>query len=214
MKPAQAQIFDLPFFTPEFRKAWDEWIEYRAQRRLPKYVPVGLRKTFSKLISDCHNNEERAIAIINRAMAANWQGLHPDKAEVVQMIPKIQTNQFMKRPKPNECKPMTDEEMTEWINSYRCKENNILLLPTDIYDWLEKKKIFVLTEKQWNWCLLKAIPFRKQIIVDDIKAERYKESYITAFHKMEETGEFTGDEPGQLRNLAKKIAVSEYLKKK
>lgn len=218
MKPQQAQIFDLPFFTPEFRQAWEEWLEYRSQRKLPKYVPVGLKATFSKLIKDSHNNEQKAIAIIQRALAGNWQGLHPDKAEVVQMVPKthnsINTNQFMKRPKPAEARPMTDAEMDEWIKGWKTKQEiNVFYIPLDFYDYLVKKKLLDLTNDQKNELLLKAIPFRKKLISDDIKAQRHSESYLSTFSEMEKSGLFTGGEPQQLKNLAKKLAVAEYLKK-
>ena len=75
----QIQIFDLPFFSEDFKNAWNEWIEYRKARRLPKYVEIGLKKTFSKLLKDSGNNEHIAIEIIENSMANNWQGLIPLK---------------------------------------------------------------------------------------------------------------------------------------
>lgn len=210
MKAEQAKIFDLPFFTHEFREAWESWLQYRKERRLPKYVPTGLEKTFSKLIVDCHNNEQKAIAIIERAMAGNWQGLHPDKAEVVQMVPKnhhsINTNQFMKRPKAAELRPMTDEEMMEWIDGYRGKDLNILFISPDIYPFLEKKGLLLLSKEEKQRVLLEAIPFRKKELADN-------ETRLTAFRQMEAAGVFEPEDGNRLKELAKKIAVSEYLKK-
>lgn len=212
MKAQQALLFDLPFLSPEFRKAWEEWLEYRAQRRLPKYVAVGLKKTFSKLIADCHNNEQKAIAIIDRAMAGNWQGLHPDKAEVVQMVPKnhhsINTNQFMKRkPAPATLREMTDEEMTEWIDGYRNKADlNVLFIPVDFYPFLERKGLLELSKAEKNEFLLSAIPFRKKELADD-------ENRLLAFNIMVNSGILEGPDKERLIELAKKIAVAEYLKK-
>lgn len=210
MKAQQAQIFDLPFFGPEFRTAWENWLQYRKERKLAKYVPTGLKATFSKLIKDSHNNEQKAVKIIENAISCNWHGLHGLKEEIVPGITKehhsINTNQFMKRKVEAPLREMTDEEMMEWINGYRGKENNILFLSTDIYDYLEKKGLWVLTEKQWNWCLKKAIPFRKKELADN-------EKELNAFREMEDKGEFTGHEASRLKDLAKKIGINEYLKK-
>ena len=78
----QAEIFDLPFFTDKFRLAWEKWIQYRKERRLPKYVPTGLKATFSKLLHDSNGNEETAIKIIENSISCNWQGLHRIKEEI------------------------------------------------------------------------------------------------------------------------------------
>ncbi len=211
MKAEQAQIFDLPFFTPEFREAWNEWLEYRKQRKLPKYVPVGLKATFSKLLKDSNNNEQKAIAIIQRAMAGNWQGLHPDKAEVVQMVPKnhhsITTNQFMKRIKPTEARPMTDEEMMEWIEGYRNKaEINVLFLSPDLYPFLERKGLLAFSRAEKNEFLLRAIPFRKIELAGD-------ENKLLAFNIMVNAGILEGPDRDRVIEIAKKIAVAEYIKK-
>lgn len=70
---------ELPFKTESFARAWDEWLEYRRERRLPKYVPTGLKRTYTGLIRDSNNDEATAIAIINNAIEKNWQGLFPLK---------------------------------------------------------------------------------------------------------------------------------------
>lgn len=66
----------LPFpESPEFASKWNEWIEFRRQRRLPKYVPIGLKGTFTKLKRISSNDAETAIAIIQQSMDDNYQGL-------------------------------------------------------------------------------------------------------------------------------------------
>jgi hypothetical protein len=70
---------NLPFKTEQFESAWNEWLEYRKERRLPKYVPKGLQKTFAGLIRISENNESVAIAILNQSMELNYQGLFPLK---------------------------------------------------------------------------------------------------------------------------------------
>lgn len=67
---------ELPFTGPGFTSIWQEWLEYRRQRKLPKYVPVGLKRTFTMLKKISENNEETAIKMIDRAISNNWQGFN------------------------------------------------------------------------------------------------------------------------------------------
>lgn len=119
----------------------------------------------------------------------------------------------MKQLKKAEHKPMPDEEMMEWIESKKKTDTPISYIPLEFFDFLEKKGIFVVTEKQWEWCLRRAVSMRRTIISGDIKAGTTAEGYLDNFKEMETSGLFTGNEPHLLKNLAKKIAVSEYLKK-
>lgn len=70
---------NLPFEGPEFKAAWDEWIQYRKERKLPGYKPTGLKRTFAGLIRDSNNNIKTAIEIIHFSIEKNWQGLFPLK---------------------------------------------------------------------------------------------------------------------------------------
>lgn len=70
----------LPFDDIDFINAWQEWLAYRSERRLPKYVPRGLKQTFTKLKNDCENDAKKAVEMIFYAMSKNWQGLYPIKA--------------------------------------------------------------------------------------------------------------------------------------
>ena len=69
----------LPFEGSAFLKVWNEWIEYRKESKFKKYVPTGLKKTFSMLFRISEGNEETAIAIINQSMEQGYQGLFPLK---------------------------------------------------------------------------------------------------------------------------------------
>lgn len=69
----------LPFEGQAFSTAWNEWIQYRKEKKIPKYVPTGLKKTFTNLIKISGNNESVAIEIINQSMEQNYQGLFPIK---------------------------------------------------------------------------------------------------------------------------------------
>ncbi|MFT3679461.1 MAG: hypothetical protein QM791_04260 [Ferruginibacter sp.] len=69
---------DLPF-GEAFKISWDEWLEYRKERKLPKYVSAGLKKTFTMLKRISNNDERTAIGIINQSIENNYQGLFPLK---------------------------------------------------------------------------------------------------------------------------------------
>ncbi len=69
----------LPFPSKEFSDIWEEWIQYRKERKFAKYAPTGLKRTFNKLLDDCNSIEATAIKMIEQAMAMSWQGIHPLK---------------------------------------------------------------------------------------------------------------------------------------
>ena len=69
----------LPFNEP-FNHAWQEWLCYRKERRLPSYKPTGLKKTLSRLVELADNNEAEAIKIIDYSISQNYQGLFKEKS--------------------------------------------------------------------------------------------------------------------------------------
>jgi len=69
----------LPFESLAFAAKWKEWLQYRSQRKLPKYVPLGLQKTFTKLKRDSGGIEDVAMQMIEQSMEMNYQGLFPLK---------------------------------------------------------------------------------------------------------------------------------------
>lgn len=69
----------MPFMEPEFVEKWQEWLQYRRERKLANYVPTGLKMTFTKLVGDSNNDYKVAIQIIEHSMAQGWQGLFPIK---------------------------------------------------------------------------------------------------------------------------------------
>lgn len=70
----------IPFMEPEFMDKWQEWLQYRKERRLPNYVATGLKHTFTKLVNDSQNDYRIAIEIIDQSLSQGWQGLFPIKA--------------------------------------------------------------------------------------------------------------------------------------
>lgn len=69
----------IPFTEPEFMDKWQEWLQYRKERRLPNYVATGLKHTFTKLVNDSQNDYRIAIQIIDQSLSQGWQGLFPIK---------------------------------------------------------------------------------------------------------------------------------------
>jgi len=69
----------LPFMEQEFIDKWQEWLQYRKERKLANYVPTGLKQTFTKLIKDSQNDYQIAIQIIDQSLGNGWQGLFPLK---------------------------------------------------------------------------------------------------------------------------------------
>lgn len=65
----------LPFNHDGFISEWQTWLEYRKERRLACYKPLGLKRTFEMLKEISGNNPIIAIAIINQSISNNWQGL-------------------------------------------------------------------------------------------------------------------------------------------
>jgi hypothetical protein len=62
--------------TGEFQQAWEQWEEYRAERKLARYKPQSAAKQLAEL-SDWGHDE--AIRSINDSIRQNWQGLFPPK---------------------------------------------------------------------------------------------------------------------------------------
>lgn len=70
----------LPFNGDiDFINAWQEWLAYRTERKFAKYVPRGLKWTFTKLVNDSQNDPRKAVEMIYYAMSKNWQGIYPIK---------------------------------------------------------------------------------------------------------------------------------------
>ncbi len=60
--------------TPEFRRAWDSWVEYRVERRLP---PMVASSTTAKLAELATMGEAAAIDAIRHSIRNSWNSIHP-----------------------------------------------------------------------------------------------------------------------------------------
>lgn len=65
---------ELPFKSESFKEKWTEWREYRKEKRLAPYKPIGLKKIFQDLIELSAGDEQTAVRIIEQSMRKNWQG--------------------------------------------------------------------------------------------------------------------------------------------
>lgn len=131
---------------------------------------------------------------------------------------------FLSQPKQallEEKKEITDDEMMEWVTGWYetiKKIENPILIPPTFYDWLVKKGMLVLTKEQKRDYITKqAVTYRHFILSEQIKSEGEHSNLkkeLAEFDRMHNAGCFTGIEVERLKELAKKIAVFDYLKKK
>jgi hypothetical protein len=63
--------------TPEFREAWDEWTQYRAERKLCRWVPMTQRKQLKRMAA---MGVDRALEMIEWSIMQGWQGLYETRA--------------------------------------------------------------------------------------------------------------------------------------
>lgn len=72
----------FPWNDDRFIEKWQEWLRYRSERHIARYVPTGLKRTFSKLVKDSNGDMETAIAIIDQSLELSYQGLFPLKTKL------------------------------------------------------------------------------------------------------------------------------------
>lgn len=72
----------LPFElnNDDFIKAWDEWVQYRKERKLPRLLPRSIQKQWDAL-GDLGSTA--AIAAINHSIRQGYQGIYEDKSQAV-----------------------------------------------------------------------------------------------------------------------------------
>ena len=71
MSPINATLpFQLD--TPEFKKAWEDYVEYRRQSKLKKLLPMSVERQWTKMADV---GPEVAIEAIDQTIANGWMGL-------------------------------------------------------------------------------------------------------------------------------------------
>jgi hypothetical protein len=76
----QTQIFDteLPF-GPLFAQKWAEWLQYRTERKLAKYRPMGLKMALKRIVRESNDTETIAVDMLDFSMEMNYQGIFKRK---------------------------------------------------------------------------------------------------------------------------------------
>ena len=87
MEKKQTQIFDteLPF-GPLFAQKWAEWLQYRTERKLAKYRPMGLKMALKRIVRESNDTETIAIDMLDYSMEMNYQGIFKRKYATNQRI--------------------------------------------------------------------------------------------------------------------------------
>lgn len=133
--------------------------------------------------------------------------------EAIKHAPKEQPKEIENK------KSITDEEMEEWVEDWKVKIKEIenpIMIPPNFYDWLCKKELLVLTnEEKRDYITNQAVVVRHHFLTllsktDGEHSQAYKD--LEAFNAMRLEGCFVGIEIERLKELAKKIAVFDYLK--
>lgn len=108
---------------------------------------------------------------------------------------------------------ITEESMQEWIKETKKLRISVELLPTVMYDWLDKHGKISATPAEKHEYLQRAIAYRHGKL-----SKAFTESMTStnrdalhAFSTMKDKGEFEGAEVGILKSLAKKMILFDYL---
>lgn len=67
-------MIELPFNSIDFAETWQTYLEHREEKKKPYKNNRSMGMALKKLVRLSHNNEEIAIAILENAIAENWQG--------------------------------------------------------------------------------------------------------------------------------------------
>lgn len=111
---------------------------------------------------------------------------HPKEKIVQKPAVKVVLNEFLSRPQQiSEKRDLTDTEIEDWIKEWKGKDNNPLHIPIIFFEYLDKKKLLVLTKEQ------------------------QKEYHRAAIEKL--NGEEIDE--NKLRIIRRQLAVFDYLKK-
>lgn len=62
----------LPFSSPEFEKAWSDWLQYRTQIKKPYRSELSMLMILNRLGS---HTESEAIEMIKQSISNSWQGI-------------------------------------------------------------------------------------------------------------------------------------------
>ncbi len=72
---------DLSFVLPEFKEVFEDWLEYKKDRKEVYKSEKSFKACYDKLVKLSGNNPGMARQIIEQSMANNWAGLFALKTE-------------------------------------------------------------------------------------------------------------------------------------
>lgn len=83
--------YELPsWIKPE---TWEEWLEYRKARKLPKYTAIGVKKLFTQLANETGSNNEKLQIGIDFSIAKNYQGIYYPKGDYKKEVTNVLVTQ-------------------------------------------------------------------------------------------------------------------------
>ena len=89
-------MIELPFNSIEFAETWQDYLDHREEKKKPYKNNKSMGAALKKLLRLSYGNEEIAIAILENAIAENWQGFFSlDKSDPLML--KIQSNEKPKK---------------------------------------------------------------------------------------------------------------------
>lgn len=114
-------------------------------------------------------------------------------------------------PKPKE--DISDEGMSKWLDELKGQRMPVIFLPLQLYVWLIKTGRLKPTIRQkWEY-MEKAVAYQQGKLIqacDEVMNQENRQA-LSEFNRMKAAGEFEGAVADQLRNLAKKMILFDYL---
>lgn len=113
---------------------------------------------------------------------------------------------------------LSDVAMKDWMEDVRAKikANQMMIdfAPLLLYDWAEKKGLLKLSNTEKHEYLRRAADYRLMLLANDanLNSNSTAQQNLREFSAMREAGEIKGKEIDIVKNLAKRIALYEYLK--
>lgn len=71
----------IEFVAPEYRETFEEWLQYKKERRDTYRSERALKACYNHLVNLSGNNAETAAAIVQQSIANNWAGLFALKSQ-------------------------------------------------------------------------------------------------------------------------------------
>lgn len=113
--------------------------------------------------------------------------------------------------KPKE--DLSDQAMEDWLNHTRDSKTSLEFMPLMLYDWLIKKEMISPTSKvKWEY-MKKASAYQQVKLAkacDELMSPENRAA-LAEFNKMKEADEFTGKVAEDLKSLAKKMILYDYI---